>query len=131
MKLLQRYTIPYDPYILVRLQNPGGRDVMCNPRELRLRSQICLESQHDDAPFFNGPLRLEAFFYFKPTIKQYEEHQEFPGFQGSLNLEKCLKFLYKIGTQRIFHHSDQITEIALEKIYTKDPRIEFSLFLLE
>jgi len=99
-------------------------------KQLKLISQLNLKHQHGDNPLFNGPLHMDAYFYFHIPRTQKKTK---PGYyhQFKPDTDNLLKMIMDIGYQVLFRDDCIVSEVFTYKQYSHFPRTEFYIYQLE
>lgn len=118
------YTLPGKP---VPLQRPRycKDKIYDNQKREKSNASIYLIQQHNDAPLFEGALKLTAFFYFE-TPKKTKSLNRKPH-QSRPDLDNLVKYICDISNGIIYRDDAQIAHIVAYKLYDTIPRSEFTL----
>lgn len=121
------YIIPGDPIPLARARY-GNRRVWDSQKEVKLISGISLTQQHQEKPFFKGPLHMDLVFYIelphnrrKPYKHQFDYHYYKP------DLDNLIKFIADIANGILYTDDCIISSISAKKIYDYEPRTQITL----
>lgn len=119
------YIIKGDPTPLYRPRfNPGQKRVYDSQKNLKFLMGVTLRSQHDDQPFYAGPLHLDVTFFM--NIPQNSKRQSnYHTFKP--DLDNLIKLLCDVLTDVLIDDDSIISKITSSKIYDNDPRTEFTL----
>jgi len=90
-----------------------------------VKAKISIEGQHDERPYYRGPLHLDAVFYFAeshhPNHKSYRYHLENP------RLTQLLLFIEECAAKILYDSPAAIISMSAKKLYSDEPRTEFTL----
>lgn len=127
-----KYIIMGVPTPLARPRHvPGQARPWDSQRQVKCDWRYQLEPQHGDGtwPFYQGPLRLDAYFYFPipktselRTQQLIDTHHMFRP-----DLSNILKFLEDCSQSILFKDDCTIAEIHTYKVYSITPRTEFTI----
>lgn len=97
-------------------------------RRSKTRDSITLTCQHDDFPFYRGPLQICVTFYFhvplKPTAKKHGSKSGDRQWTKP-NLVNCVKYIEEAAQGILFQENTFITSVRADKYYDSSPRTEF------
>jgi Holliday junction resolvase RusA-like endonuclease len=117
------YILAGEPVPLARGRlNSAQRRIYDSQKSLKFLLSVSLRSQHEDRPFFDGPLHLDVTFYMaqpKRSCKQY--HHTRP------DIDNLIKMLCDISSSILYHDDCLIAKITATKRYDPTPRTEFTL----
>jgi len=121
------YIIPGDPIPLARARY-GNRRVWDSQKEVKLISTISLVQQHNDNPFFEGPIHMDLIFYIglphnrrKPFKNQFDYHYYKP------DLDNLIKYVADIANGILYYDDCIISAITAKKIYDYEPRTQITV----
>lgn len=132
------YVLIGDPVPLARPRMSGpSRNVYDSQKLIKYQLVHQLIEQHGDKPLYSGPLSLDVIFYMpmpKGMIKQIERHEgKYHIYKPDIdNLFKMVGDLCSMendeGMKGILMQDDCIiSSISAKKIYSKNPRTEFTI----
>lgn len=121
------YVITGDPVPLARVRF-GRRQVWDCQRHLKRNTSIVINGQHNNAPLFQGPLKVILSFYF-PVAKSVSLKKKnlllgTPHYFKP-DLSNLIKFIEDVGNELLYHDDARITLLEASKIYDEEPRTEF------
>lgn len=128
-----RYVIEGNPVPLQRVRFVN-RHCWDAQKALKTKIGIDIERQHDDSPFFSGPLKLIITFYFEPaTSLSVTKRHRLSGVSHVFrpDLSNLIKFVEDIAIGIIYNDDCIIAEIEARKCYDSIPRTEFEIIQLE
>lgn len=131
MSRTKHYVILGDPIVLARARYGRGK-FYDSQKNSKLVWGIGLKNQHDETPFFTGPLLMDVIFYMpipatlsakKKLATQNQWHFLRP---DSSNL---VKFVEDVATTICYKDDCIIAKHSIEKVYDdgQGPRTEFIL----
>jgi Holliday junction resolvase RusA-like endonuclease len=97
-------------------------------KQERIRLKLELERQHNDRPFYKGPLALYATFFLPIPKSLSVKNQNLLNNTYRYNkpdLDNVLKFLLDLSSDILFQDDAQVAVCSIKKIYSKEPRTEF------
>jgi len=126
------YVLTGDPKPLARCRisgnKTGGRRCYDSQKELKLIASISLTSQHNGRPEYQGPLRMDIVYYFhiaKTRVNEIKENDYMYYRPDVDNLEKMtLDLCVDAG---LFHDDSLVSEVFKKKVYSNNPRTEFTI----
>ncbi len=121
-----RFIIPGDPVALARARYGNGKVYDCQ-KEIKSKYAIILSNQHNDYPFFQGPLHLDITFYFsipKTSIKHADKLRFTPR-ACKPDLSNLVKFIEDVAIGILYRDDAVISVINCKKIYDNPARTEF------
>jgi Holliday junction resolvase RusA-like endonuclease len=129
--MAERYTyvIEGDPTPLFRAKPAYNQRLMYDSQKnQKLVTGITLSNQHNDRPFFTGPIALEAVFYMPVPKTRLRERTELLGTFHFVrpDLSNLLKYIEDAALTILYKDDCIISKIAIEKIYG-EPRTEFTI----
>lgn len=124
------YVIMGDPIALARPRF-NKRSVYDSQKNKKLVAGINLRNQHGNAPFLEGALHLDIYFYLKIPMQGKHGRLDNRYHIYKPDLSNLLKFIEDIGTGIIYHDDSIISSINATKRYSIEPRTEFKLTVLK
>jgi len=125
------YILEGDPIPLARCRFAKHTRTVFDPQKtLKLVSQLTLKHQHGENPYYQGPLRLEALFYFHIPKTHRTTH---PGDHHIYrpDADNLLKLIMDLGTGILWKEDCIIAEFECKKLYGRIPRTEFLVIELD
>jgi len=106
-----------------------GRKMWDTQKQLKLVMGLDLLKQHNGRPFYEGPLHLEAHFYF-PMPKS--QHKKFDLLRGTPHyfkpdLSNLIKLIEDCAKGVLYHDDCLIASENIHKRYADVPRTEFKI----
>ncbi len=126
---MKTYVIKGDPTPLMRAGRNGKR-TFDPQKSLKLIAGIDLTSQHNNAPFLEGPLHLDVTFFMEaPKSISLKRRTALYGqiYIFKPDLDNLIKFLCDVGNGILYYDDCAIAKISARKIYDEIPRTEFTL----
>ena len=123
------YVLPGEPVALSRPRtNFTERRVYNSQRNCMTSSSIHLQSQHNSLKMYDGPLHLEATFYF-PYPKNFpKSKREGVNYKTTrCDLDNLIKFICDISNGILYADDATIVSISAKKVYADKPRTEFTI----
>ncbi len=124
-----RYVIHGEPVPLARARFGDGR-VYDSQKNLKLITTITLQSQHDDAPFFEGPISLNLSFYL-PIISAKKIKLNCKPHTQAPDLDNLIKYIADVASGILYKDDRTICSIVARKYYSTNPRTEIILREIE
>jgi len=122
------YVIEGSPIPLARIRiSKTSFRIYDSQKELKLITQINLQNQHGDRRYYQGPLHVDATFYFKIPKTRVKNLHEDDWMVSKPDTDNLLKFLLDIGNHILWHDDATVVSISTRKRYSKDPRTEFTI----
>lgn len=124
------YVIPGEPQALARPRFSRQSQRVYNPmRNQMLILSITIQSQHNNKPLFEGPIHMDVTF-FMPYPSKLTKAQR-TDIQGSYHftrsdLDNMIKFLADLCNGVLYKDDAIIASISAKKVYSDNPRTEFS-----
>ena len=86
-----------------------------------------MQSQHGDRPLYKGPIHFDATLYFKiPKTRKDLKEGDFHFYKP--DVDNVIKFLLDVCNFDILFHDDcTVSIITCKKVYSHDPRVEFTI----
>ena len=124
MSRSKKFEILGNPVPLARARTNKGR-FYDSQKQLKVHWRNELENQHQEEPFFCGPLFLEIIF-FMPIPKH---SRDLRGFHHHIrpDLSNLIKFIEDAAQGVLYEDDAIIASISAEKRYDNEPRTEFIL----
>lgn len=95
---------------------------------------VIIQYQHQTKPLFSGPLELIVTFHMPIAAsinKKARLNIEGSWHRYTPDLDNCLKFLLDTCTGILFDDDAIIASVIAKKVYSCNPRTEFSISTLE
>jgi Holliday junction resolvase RusA-like endonuclease len=124
MMEIRHYIIPGDPVPLAR-PRVGRYHVWDSQKTTKLAAGLHLRNQHEEQPYFTGPLELKIMFYLpipKVRWKNPPHHHIFKP-----DLDNLVKFVCDICNEILYHDDCIVSRIEAQKVYDRNPRTEFTI----
>jgi len=129
---MKTYTISGKPISLLRphLSTTYRPHVYDPQKDLKEEAQLELSLQHKKLELIEGPMHLDVTFFmqipasYRQTQKDslhLEKHSKRP------DLSNLIKYAEDVAQGIIFHDDAKIQKITAQKIYSKQPRTEFTI----
>lgn len=121
------YTIKGNPTSLARMS--WKNDERHATKLTQSTITLHLEAQHDEAPKYRGKLHLDVTFYIHTphTFGANREKHENKPCVASPCLHELLSLIEKAIAPILFDDVAHICSITTKKVYSLDPRMEFSV----
>lgn len=122
----KKYIVPGNPIPLQRVRLT--RNNIWDPqKEQKLCSSIHIESQHDNAPLFYGPVHVDFLFYFaipksKSSKKKHALIDTFHYYRPDTS--NLVKFYEDIAHDILYDDDCIIASLYAKKLYAIEPRTE-------
>jgi len=120
----KRYILLGDPTPLARARM-GNQKMWDSQKEHKLVAGLHLRQQHNDEPFFEGPILLEMSFYLKRPLTGPNRKRHYHSFRP--DLDNLIKFIADISNGVLYDDDCIIASITARKIYDEEPRSEFTV----
>lgn len=120
------YVIKGDPIALNRAR--VGRNIckMYDPqKQTKLILGIELQRQHGDRPLYTGPLKFDITFFMRLSNQMKKKPPHFHTFKPDSS--NMIKLYEDICTGILYHDDSLIASISAQKVYSLDPRVEFTI----
>lgn len=130
--MIKTYTIEIDP---ISWKRPGTR-VLC--RKPRFYDKQALEKetyanylqlQHGKDPLFSGPIEMIITFYM-PLPRGNRTKTKYYHYSAP-DIDNLQKFLYDACSNVVFTDDRIICKLSVIKLYSREPRTEFTIKDLE
>lgn len=123
--LSRSYVIEGNPIPLARHRHTGTR-AWDSQKQAKFGLGVQITNQHEQAGYFNGPVRLDVIFYMpipkkSPNYIQGRYHLIKP------DLSNLIKMLEDVATKITYHDDCIISVIFAQKRYSLVPRTEFTI----
>lgn len=122
-----KYVIKGDPVPLSRPRFAKGT-IFDAQKHTKLVVGIDLRNQHDNQPFFEGPLQLDVTFFIKLPQRNKNKLDSFH--HSKPDLDNLIKFVCDIGNGILYKDDALISIVNAQKKYSNDPRTEFEIIIL-
>jgi Holliday junction resolvase RusA-like endonuclease len=131
-RISELYIIPGDPTPLARARFTRDR-VFDSQKHAKFAWGILLRNQHDESPFFCGPLGMDIVFFM--PIAASSSSKKKASLMDKFHISKpdisnLLKFLEDCAQGILYNDDCIISQISCKKIYSDNPRTEFKVFEL-
>ena len=118
-----RYLLKGDPVAMCIKHRYGDGRVWDLQKINKVTTCITLDSQHNEAPFFQGPISLNISFYLpitsvKRLIFDNKPHTQDP------DLDNLIRYVTEVGIGILYKDDGLISSITACKYYSTDPRTE-------
>ncbi len=122
--MIKRYVIPGIPTPF-RSISPSRRNVWDTQKSIKLSARNHLEYQHANIYLYNGPLILDIDFFFSlpPNLCKSSPHLHIQ----KPTLTSLIRFVEEVASGVLFDDDCFIAQINATKIYSENPRTEFTL----
>ncbi len=117
-----RYLINGNPVALARARFGDGR-VYDSQKNIKVITTITLQGQHNDAPFFEGPLSLNLSFYLPIVSARKIKLNTLPHTQAP-DLDNLIKYIADVASGILYKDDRTIACIVARKYYSTNPRTE-------
>ena len=127
------YTLLGDPIPLARPRR-GFNKLFDAQKQIKFSVGLQLRQQHPDDLQFQGPLSLDAVFYFSPASAwtKKKTHENLGSYHHTIpDLDNCIKFLCDVSQGIIFQNDCTIAQITAKKIYDEQARVIFTIASLK
>lgn len=91
---------------------------------------ISLNQQHEGLPFYKSPIYMDITFYM-PLPKDKRGRPKLFYHSIRPDVDNLCKLILDAATGILWDDDKIISKLCAQKIYDKDPRIEFTISLLE
>ena len=127
-KELITYILPGDPVPLARARMSHKTKRVFDPQKQRkLYSGITIRSQHNERPFYDGPLILSVTFYMPiPKTRRNENLEDKPHIFKA-DLDNLIKWVCDVGNGILYKDDSIIAAVIAKKVYGNPARTEFTL----
>lgn len=120
------YILYGDPIPLARARH-GQRRTWDSQKSLKLIKGIDLRNQHDNAPLFAGPLKLDITFFFAIPKSRKKHNLIGCHYLNVPDLSNLIKWVEDVGSGIIYPDDRTIVEIISRKLYDNEPRTEIKI----
>jgi len=124
-----RYVIKGDPVAMARARFGDGR-VYDSQKNVKVITTITLQSQHNDEPFFEGPLNLNLSFYL-PIVSAKKIRLNCKPHTQAPDLDNLIKYIAGVASGVIYKDDRTICSIVARKYYSINPRTEIIVSEIE
>jgi Holliday junction resolvase RusA-like endonuclease len=128
----KHYVIKGDPVALARVRFSRVGGIYDSQKHIKVVWGIDLQRQHNEEPFFSGPLFMDVIFYF--PIPKNCSRKRAKELAGQYHISKpdssnLLKFVEDVATKILYNDDCIIAYHCVEKLYDdgNGPRTEFVL----
>jgi Holliday junction resolvase RusA-like endonuclease len=119
-----RYIIPGDPVPLQRARTTPGQSRPWDPqKKIKLQFGHLISLQNKLKIFYEGPLELDIVFYMRHSNKSLEGHYH----TSVPDLSNMVKFIEDVAQGILYKNDCTICSITTRKIYSQQPRTEFTI----
>ncbi len=96
-------------------------------KDITLKYGIIISNQHDDKPFYKGPIQLVVDFFFDYPQKRREDNEQAKSLYHTTNpsLSGLVRFIEKIAENVLYGNECTIAAIVANKYYDRQSRTEF------
>ena len=127
MTVIKYYVIPGDPIALARVKYGRGK-FYDSQKHTKLLTGIYIRNHHEDARFFEGPVFMDIIFHLPiPKGVQDKERLMHQYHFFKPDTSNLLKFIEDVAESICYHNDCIISKINVEKVYSVNPRTEFTL----
>lgn len=126
------YVIEGDPVPLMRAKPSYKQRFMYDSqKQEKLHIGIAIANQHNDRPFFQGPIALEVKFYMPVPKTRFKERRDLFGTYHFVrpDTSNLIKFIEDVAQSILYKDDCIIAKLIAEKIYG-EPRTEFTFYSL-
>lgn len=124
---MKLYTIMGDPVAWARATpNFHMRRLWDSQKELKMFMRIDLARQHGDLPFFSGPIKFDAVFHM-PLSRVIKAKYIDCYHHSKPDVDNLLKLLLDTTESVLFQNDCEIAQISGLKVYSTNPRTEFTI----
>lgn len=124
------YVIPGNPVPLARARLGRANKVYDPQKNQKLMTCISIDSQHNGAELFTGPLHINITFFMPiPKSTSYKQALKLQGTSHQIkpDIDNLIKMVLDVCSNRLLYHDDCIiSRITANKIYDITPRTEFT-----
>jgi Holliday junction resolvase RusA-like endonuclease len=125
-----KYVLYGNPIALARPRF-GWKKIYDSQRQVKMEVALQLEQQHNERPFFEGPIEMDVTFYM-PIVKSRGSLAKRSVLEGRYHLARpdlsnMIKFIEDVGNGIIYKDDSIVTKINAEKRYSLDPRTELTI----
>lgn len=120
---MHEYIIIGDPIPLARHRHGGGK-TWDPQKQLKLVWSLQLLDQHNNKPWFEGPLHIDVIF-FMPKPKTSDKQKallEGKPHHIKPDIDNCLKFVMDCANKVIFKDDSCVSSVYVVKKYSNNPR---------
>lgn len=122
------YIIQGDPIPLARARHGNGR-TWDPQKHLKLHWGLLLADQHKEQELFSGPLELDITFHMPipKTSKKQTELMNGAPHHCRPDLDNLCKWVLDVCNTICYRDDALFTTIVARKVYSKEPRTEFTI----
>lgn len=124
------YTIPGNPIALKRARYcHRTRKIYNSQRNELLVLSLNIESQHDNAPLYEGPLHLDVTFFMPIKTSNAKKQKSMINTYHMFkpDVDNLVKLVADISTGILYKDDALIASISARKVYALEPRTEFTI----
>jgi Holliday junction resolvase RusA-like endonuclease len=121
-KLNVVYVIEGDPIPLARSRHVNYH-VYDSQKKQKLISGLSLRDQHGERDLYEGPIHMDVTFFMRQAVKTPQSGLHF----YKPDLSNLLKFVEDVCTKVIYYDDCLIASISAKKVYSTNPRTEFTI----
>lgn len=126
---VRTYVIPGNPVPLARPRISRYNTLWDDQKAAKLAAGMVVRNQHNDSPYFNGPIELKMVFYLPlPKVERKKHPKLYHIFRP--DLDNLIKFVCDIATDVLYQDDCIISSIEAKKVYDKNPRTVFTIIKL-
>lgn len=119
------YCIKIVPIAWQRVVRSTNRSYDAQTRD-RVSFGLYLAQQHNDEPFFDKPIHLDATFYM-PIPMQPKDRSKSIYHSAAPHLDNLYRFLLDAIKDIVIANDRVICSLSLKKVYDKEPRTEIRI----
>ncbi len=123
------YVVMNNPIVWQRAKLNGQRFFDGQSRE-KLCFAITLQAQHSDEPLFDKPISIDIVFYLKST-KALNRSAKTIHHAVRPDIDNLCKFILDAMNKVIFTDDKLICSLTAKKLYSMEPRTEFTITEME
>lgn len=120
------YTIPGEPVAIGKV-NIGYGKFYNSQQEKRFKFRNFLELQHNEEPFFSGPIRVDLIFNFKlaqRNNRKFKDAEHRSPMYDKPTLLYLLDFMHDMMQGTLYDNDVLITSLSCQKFYDNNPRTD-------
>lgn len=120
------FVIPGSPVPLARTRYGNG-NIYDSQKEIKGKYAIILDNQHNETPFFKGPLELIIAFYFQipKTSQKHADKLSHTLKPSRPDLSNLVKLIEDVANELLYKDDAIICASHCFKLYDYQPRTEF------
>lgn len=124
-----KYVIPGHPQTWARAgHNKKNNRFYDTQKHIKQSMAIFIENCHGSRAMYQGPLHLDILFYF-PWKGNPDKMPHW--FDKTPDLDNCDKLIMDVCSKRIFPDDRQVCKKTSSKLYSLEPRTEFTIVELK